>query len=56
MCGILGVFNLDGSPINIENCFSMLEKIKHRGPDGQGKYVNENIALMHRRLAILRSI
>lgn len=31
----------------------MAEAIAHRGPDGEGYYVKDNIALGHRRLAIL---
>ncbi len=31
----------------------MNEKIKHRGPDGEGFYIDENISLGHRRLSII---
>jgi len=31
----------------------MTDSLVHRGPDGEGIYINENIALGHRRLAIL---
>ncbi|MBM3402027.1 MAG: asparagine synthetase B, partial [Bacteroidetes bacterium] len=31
----------------------MADAIAHRGPDGDGYYTHENIALAHRRLAIL---
>ena len=31
----------------------MSDSIAHRGPDGDGYYVYDNIALAHRRLAIL---
>jgi asparagine synthase (glutamine-hydrolysing) len=31
----------------------MLQKVAHRGPDGQGIYLEENIGLGHSRLAIL---
>lgn len=31
----------------------MLSRIAHRGPDGDGVYVHENVALGHKRLAIL---
>ncbi|MBL7734141.1 MAG: asparagine synthetase B, partial [Chitinophagaceae bacterium] len=31
----------------------MTRAMAHRGPDGEDVYVNENIALGHRRLAIL---
>ena len=31
----------------------MLEVIKHRGPDGEGTFYNDNFALGHRRLSII---
>jgi len=53
MCGIIGVFNLNGDPFGIASLKQMADAISHRGPDGDGYYINENIALAHRRLAIL---
>lgn len=53
MCGIVGVFNLDGKPFLLDNLRKMSDKIAHRGPDGEGYYVKDNFALAHRRLAIL---
>ena len=32
---------------------TMSSKIKHRGPDDEGFYINDNIALAHQRLAII---
>ena len=53
MCGIAGVFNLSGEPVSRVVVKGMLSKIAHRGPDGEGIFVKENIGLGHRRLAIL---
>ena len=53
MCGIAGIFNLDGRPIDRENAIEIRDKMTHRGPDGSGAYFEENMALLHRRLAIL---
>jgi asparagine synthase (glutamine-hydrolysing) len=53
MCGIAGIFNISGSPTSLSTIKAMTTKIAHRGPDGEGFYVEENIALGHRRLAIL---
>ncbi len=53
MCGIAGVFNLDGSPYSLGNLKKMAQAIAHRGPDGEGFFIENNIALAHRRLAIL---
>jgi len=48
MCGING-FNFNNR-ILIEK---MNKKIQHRGPDGEGFYLDENISLGHRRLSII---
>lgn len=53
MCGIAGIFNINGNPTALNTIKAMTTKIAHRGPDGEGFYVEENIALGHRRLAIL---
>lgn len=53
MCGIVGVFNLDGKAFLRANLVSMAEQIAHRGPDGEGFYIKDNIALAHKRLAII---
>lgn len=51
MCGYVGFIN----KINDSNKVlgSMLDAIKHRGPDAEGTYIDENIALGHRRLSII---
>jgi asparagine synthase (glutamine-hydrolysing) len=53
MCGIVGVYNLNGSPFAESRIKKMASEIAHRGPDGEGYYVKDNVALAHRRLAIL---
>lgn len=53
MCGIAGVYNLDGRPFLLSNLVRMAETIAHRGPDDEGYYVKDNIALAHKRLSIL---
>lgn len=53
MCGIAGIFNLDKSPASENVIRKMTEKISHRGPDGEGFWAENNIALGHKRLAIL---
>ncbi len=51
MCGIVGFTN------NISNSDEvlgkMMDRIKHRGPDAYGKFIDEDIALGHRRLSII---
>ncbi len=53
MCGITGIFNINGTTVSQSVLKSMTDKIAHRGPDGEGTYIEENIGLGHRRLAIL---
>jgi len=53
MCGIAGVFNLNGEPFALSGLKKMANAIAHRGPDGEGFYTDNNIGLAHRRLAIL---
>lgn len=53
MCGILGIYNLNAEAVDPEILSYMGEKISHRGPDGEGTYIDENIGMVHKRLAIL---
>lgn len=53
MCGIAGIIYRDGTQARSHHISFMLEKIKHRGPDGEGIHIHDNIALGHRRLAII---
>ena len=53
MCGITGVINLNGMPVSRAAIRAMTDVIAHRGPDGEGHYVDGNVALGHRRLAII---
>jgi asparagine synthase (glutamine-hydrolysing) len=53
MCGILGIFNLDGTVVDSDLLNLMGQKIAHRGPDGEGLFVQDSIGLLHKRLAIL---
>jgi asparagine synthase (glutamine-hydrolysing) len=50
MCGITGIYK--SNPSN-DDLVAMTEAIKHRGPDAFGYYINDNVALGHRRLSIL---
>jgi asparagine synthase (glutamine-hydrolysing) len=53
MCGITGIFNINGTAVSKSVLKNMTDRIAHRGPDGEGTFVEENIGLGHRRLAIL---
>lgn len=53
MCGISGIFNLNGSTPAREHITRMNQAQRHRGPDGEGIYIEGPIAMGHKRLSIL---
>ena len=53
MCGILGVYSKNGDIFPLKTLKGMAEKVAHRGPDGEGYFIDNHIALAHKRLAIL---
>lgn len=53
MCGICGIVTRDGLPLNRALLQEMNDVIRHRGPDGEGFHVHENVGLAMRRLAII---
>jgi asparagine synthase (glutamine-hydrolysing) len=54
MCGISGFFHFQKEiPAAAGVIKKMTDVIAHRGPDGDGFYIKDNIALGHRRLAII---
>jgi asparagine synthase (glutamine-hydrolysing) len=53
MCGIVGQLNFDKSPVSPVILKKMTDAIKHRGPDGEGHWIEENVGFGHRRLSII---
>lgn len=53
MCGIAGLLRLDGRPVSPAILKAMTDAIAHRGPDGEGHWVEGSVGLGHRRLAII---
>ena len=53
MCGIAGIFNFDNQPVAVEDINLMISKIKHRGPDDEGVWINDHLGLGFVRLSIL---
>jgi asparagine synthase (glutamine-hydrolysing) len=53
MCGIAGFVNRDGDPADRDVLARMTSTLVHRGPDGDGLYVDGPAALGHRRLSII---
>jgi asparagine synthase (glutamine-hydrolysing) len=61
MCGIAGIINrepqngINSKNILLKNIKRMTDVLAHRGPDGEGQWINEQgtVALGHRRLSII---
>lgn len=53
MCGICGTFNFTGTPVAESTMRAAMNAIRHRGPDGEGLYINGPVALGHLRLSII---
>src|SRR5262245_47710237 len=55
MCGIAGIVNLRGQPVEQSEIHKLTDQIAHRGPDGAGYWFSAqgHVALGHRRLAII---
>lgn len=53
MCGIAGQLNTDNKPVSPISLKKMTDAISHRGPDGEGHWVEGNIGFGHRRLAVI---
>lgn len=50
MCGIAGFYNLY---VNKDQINGLINKLRHRGPDGQRFYHNQDVGLIHTRLSII---
>ncbi|MGZ5135928.1 MAG: asparagine synthase (glutamine-hydrolyzing), partial [Flavitalea sp.] len=53
MCGIAGIIYLNETEAELATISKMTECMRHRGPDADGFFVKDNIALGHRRLSII---
>ncbi len=53
MCGIAGLVRLDGKAVDQGQLDQFTNAIAHRGPDGRGTFIDGNVGLGHRRLAII---
>jgi len=53
MCGIVGELNFDNVPVSPVILKKMTDVIKHRGPDGEGHWIEQNVGFGHRRLSII---
>lgn len=53
MCGIAGIIHLDNAPVSPIALKHMTDAVAHRGPDGEGHWIEGNVGIGHRRLAII---
>lgn len=53
MCGICGIFHFDNTFVSDKNIKLMINIIKHRGPDDEGIFLDNNVGLGFVRLSIL---
>jgi asparagine synthase (glutamine-hydrolysing) len=54
MCGIAGIINFDPKEtVEPERLRRMRDVLRHRGPDGEGMWIDGPVGLAHRRLAIV---
>ena len=54
MCGIAGIINLKDAPSPSQSELErMITAVHHRGPDGYGFYIGEQVGLAHARLSII---
>jgi asparagine synthase (glutamine-hydrolysing) len=53
MCGICGILNLNGEPVDRGLLEAMTQVLQHRGPDDEGFFVEDVLGLGFRRLAII---
>ncbi|MEO0513164.1 MAG: asparagine synthase (glutamine-hydrolyzing) [Planctomycetota bacterium] len=55
MCGLAGSFRTDDRPqaLPVAALREMGRRLEHRGPDGEGVFRDDRIALVHRRLVVV---
>jgi asparagine synthase (glutamine-hydrolysing) len=53
MCGLSGILHLKQQPVDERMIRRMSDCIAHRGPDADGFFIEQEIALGHRRLSII---
>jgi asparagine synthase (glutamine-hydrolysing) len=53
VCGICGIVNFDNAEVSTLSIETMMNAMKHRGPDDEGIFITDNIGLGFVRLSIL---
>lgn len=53
MCGICGIIDLKNKPIQQAALYPMMQRMKYRGPDDEGIFIDRNVGLGFVRLSII---
>jgi asparagine synthase (glutamine-hydrolysing) len=53
MCGICGIINFNQQPVREASIHTMMQIMKHRGPDDEGVFIEKNVGLGFVRLSII---
>ncbi|MBN1599793.1 MAG: asparagine synthase (glutamine-hydrolyzing) [Bacteroidales bacterium] len=53
MCGIAGIFNTQGTNVTVDVLKNMMGRIRYRGPDESGMYIDEYAGIGNLRLSII---
>ena len=53
MCGICGIIHFDGEPVAKPTLKAMNDRLRHRGPDDEGYFIEGHVGLAMRRLKII---
>ncbi|KAA6458331.1 asparagine synthase (glutamine-hydrolyzing) [Acidobacteria bacterium AB60] len=53
MCGLAGILNFGGEPVDPEVLGDMVAMLRHRGPDERGLVIRNSVGFGHARLSII---
>lgn len=53
MCGIAGIYGMQGQPIDFDDVKAMCDVLIHRGPNDEGFFVDDRIGMGMRRLSVI---
>lgn len=53
MCGVTGIIHLDEIEVSHSLLKKMTDVLAHRGPNGEGHWIENNVGIGHRRLSII---
>lgn len=53
MCGISGIINFNNNEVRKDEIALMMQEMRHRGPDDEGTFIDNNVGLGFVRLSIL---